>query len=300
MPILTAGSAPSPTATIDEITVILGDIILPGNRANATPDEYGVTWGLVDITGWFEQPESTGQAGQRAADHGAWIDTAYFASRVIEIEGKLHAPSIGEALRALRRVESVIPLSTPDTLLVTSVDGTLHADVRQHGSLLPDKANLAFGRLSFSLSLIAPDPRRYASEETTASTSLPSTSGGMALPLTLPLTIGATIAAGVLSVTNDGNMSTRPTFTVAGPVAAGATITHRGTGKVLRIPDGVPAGRKLTIDTDRRRALLDGTAARVVTGTWFEYAPGVNEVAFSAPTYNASALLISTHRSAWR
>jgi hypothetical protein len=94
-------------------------------------------------------------------------------------------------------------------------------------------------------------------------------------------------------------MATHPTFTVVGP-SPRFSITHRATGRTLSFAEPVAVGRSLTIDTDRRTALLDGTASRVVTGTWFDYEPGVNEVAFSAPTYDSSALLVSTHRSAWR
>jgi hypothetical protein len=38
----------------------------------------------------------------------------------------------------------------------------------------------------------------------------------------------------------------------------------------------------------------------VMTGTWFDYEPGTNEVAFAAATYDPDALLVSEHRSAWR
>lgn len=294
MPILTpAGAVVTPTGTSlgAAVSVTLGAVTL------GVTDDYGVRWILQDVKGWSDPPSSTGEVPQRAADHGGWASPAYYAPRVIEIEGSLVADSWAIASDALTRLWAAIPLQATDWLYVTEGSRTLCALVRQDGDPLVERQG---GWARFSLSLEAPDPRRYDANETTANTGLPATTGGMALPLALPLTIGATIAAGVLSVTNDGNMGTRPTFTVAGPVAAGATITHRGTGKVLRIPDGVPAGRKLTIDTDRRRALLDGTAARVVTGTWFEYAPGVNEVAFSAPSYNSGALLTSTHRSAWR
>jgi hypothetical protein len=151
----------------------------------------------------------------------------------------------------------------------------------------------------FSIALTAPDPRRYAVGITRAETGLPSTSGGLSLPVSLPVSIGATVTSGVLSATNDGNMGTRPTLAVYGPVAPFA-LTHRGTGQTLRFHESVPAGRFLLLDTDRRRALLDGTAGRRVTGSWFEYGPGINEVAFTAATYDPDARLVSEHRSAWR
>src|SRR5207237_3774320 len=142
------------------------------------------------------------------------------------------------------------------------------------------------GWARFSISLVAADPRRYDSALTIQTTGLPRTTGGLTLGgtgLTLNgtgLKVGATVTAGVLSAYNFGNMPTRPVFTIQGPCPA-FSLTHRGSGRTLRVADPVAAGRSLVIDTDRRRAVLDGTAARTVTGTWFEYAPGNNDVAFS-------------------
>jgi hypothetical protein len=297
MPILT----PSPTYAITG-TGIPGTILHDGQVSigaitfGAT-DDYGVEWILESLKGWDDPPASTGGTQQRAADHGLWTSTAYYSGRTIEVEGSLLASSWAGASEALDRLWGAIPISALDWLYVAEGARTLCAKVRQDSDPLVERNT---GWAKFSLSLIAPDPRRYDVNETTASTGLPTTTGGLALPLTLPLTIGATTTAGVLTVTNAGNMATRPTFTVDGPVPAGASITHRSSGKTLRIPDGVPSGRTLTIDTDKRTALLDGTAARVVTGTWFEYDPGSNDVAFSAPSYNSTALLTSVSRSAWR
>jgi hypothetical protein len=279
-----------PGATLHDGQLSLGAITL------GTTDDYGVEWILEELKGWDDLPPSTGNTEQRAADHGGWSSDAYYAPRVVEITGWLIADGWAGASLALDRLWGAVPLQAADWMYVAEGARTLCAMVRQEQDPLVDRTA---GWAKFSLSLSADDPRRYSSDETTLSTGLPSTTGGLSLPLSLPLTINATTTSGVLSVTNAGNMPTRPTFTIAGPVSA-ASITHRSSGKTLRIPDGVPSGRTLTIDTDRRLALLDGTAPRVVTGSWFEYEPGTNEVAFSASAYNSSALLTSAHRSAWR
>lgn len=271
--------------------VALGDVTL------GATDEYGVEWFLEALVGWFDSPGSTGATEQRASDHGGWLSPAFYTPRVIGIEGTLLAGSWANASLALDRLMGAVPLTVPATMYVAeSDDRTLQADVRQEGDPLVTRLD---GWARFSLSLLAPDPRRYSTELTTAQTGLPVTTGGLSLPLTLPLTVGATVASGVLTVTNAGNMSARPTFTVYGPSPA-FSITHLGTGKTLRFADPIAAGRTLTIDTDKRRALLDGTASRVVTGTWFDYAPGVNQVAFASATYDPAALLVSQSRSAWR
>ncbi len=151
----------------------------------------------------------------------------------------------------------------------------------------------------FSLSLLAPDPRKYAVDVTSAETALPSSAGGLSLPLSLPVSVGATVTAGVLTVTNRGNTAAPAVLTVVGPCPP-FTITRRGSGESLRFTEALPAGRTLVIDTYRNRALLDGTALRVLSGSWFNLAPGVNEIAFSASSYDPAARLRIESRSAWR
>jgi hypothetical protein len=285
------GGTGTPGAVLHDGQLVLGDIML------GTTDELGVEWILESLTGWDDSVESTGETEQRASDHGGWNSPAYYASRLVEIEGSLLASSWPAATAALTRLMGAIPLSTPDTLYVADSDAlVLQADVRQSGDPLVTRKG---GWARFSLSLIAADPRRYSTGWTEAYTGLPTTSGGLSLPLTLPLSVGAVSTNGTLQAFNAGNMATRPTFTVQGPCPA-FTITHLGSGKSLRFAEAIAAGRSLVIDTDKRLALLDGTARRVVSGTWFDYEPGNNEVSFSAATYDSAALLVSSHRSAWR
>lgn len=280
----------APGTLLHDGQLVLGDIML------GATDDHGVEWVLERLSGWDDPAPTTGQTEQRASAHGGWHGPAFYAPRVVEVEGSLIASTWEDASSALDRLWSALPLSTPDWLLVAENARTLQTQVRQEGDPLVERLR---GWARFSLSLIAADPRRYAVDEAAASTGLPVTSGGFSLPIALPLTIGATTTAGVLTVTNEGNMPAPWTATLTGPVPAGSSITHRGTGKTLRIPHAVVAGRTLMIDSDRRRALLDGTAARVVTGTWFDLEPGVNEIAFSAPSYDAGALLSMSYRSAY-
>jgi hypothetical protein len=286
----TVDGSGSPGALLHAGQLLLGEITL------GAVDDYGVEWILERLDGW-DTPPTTGAVEQRVADHGGWLSAAHYAPRVIEIRGSLIADTWDAASRALDRLASAVPLSSLSTLYVAETERVLQAAVRQEGDPLTERSG---GWAQFSLSLIAPDPRRYSPEVVTLETGLPSTSGGLSLPLTLPLTVGATVTSSVLTATNAGNMGTRPTLTVRGPTAPGTTITHRGTGQVLTIPDAVPVNRTLVLDTGRKTALLDGTATRRVRGAWFEYAKDDNEIAFASPVYDASARLVSEHRHAWR
>lgn len=260
-------------------------------------DALGTRIWLSTLKGWDEGVASTGNVEQRAADDGGWPDQAYRAPRVVELGLTLVGPDFLTVSKSINAIESGLPLNALGTLVVDDHGLQLQANVRKSGDLVADRKA---AKAAVSLSLIAPDPRRYATNTVTASTGLPVTTGGLVLPLVLPLSLAATMSSGVLSVTNDGNADALPVFTITGPCPAGATITHRGTGASLRFTEAIGAGHTLTIDTASRTAVLDGTASRTVIGTWFSYSPGVNEIGFSASSYDAGALLTSTHRSAWR
>lgn len=280
----------TPGAVLHDGLVTLGGVTF------GTTDEFGVEWILESLKGWSDAPPTTGASEQRVADHGGWYNSAYYTPRDIELEGSLIASDWAGASQALDRLAAATPLNTPDWLYVDEGYRVLQAQVRQDGDPLSERRG---GWARINLSLEAADPRRYSSIETNASTGLPQTSGGLSLPITLPLTIGATVSSGRLTVTNEGNFGTRPTFTVWGPCPA-FSITHIGTGRRLASAEAVPDGRALVLDADRKVALLDGTALRVVTGSWFDLEPGVNEIGFSAAAYDPAARLDVTFRSAWR
>jgi len=260
-------------------------------------DTLGTRVYLSTLKGWDEGVSSTGTVEQRAADDGGWPDQAYRAPRLVEMELELIGSDFKTVSRSINAIEAGLPLNGLGTLTVDNHGDVLQAAVRKSGDLVTSQKG---AKGTASLSLIAPDPRRYDVDEITASTGLPVTTGGLILPLVLPLSLSATMSAGVLTAVNAGNAETLPVFTITGPCPAGATITHRPTGAFLRFSEAIGAGHTLTIDTVSRTAVLDGTASRTVIGTWFSYAPGANEVAFSASAYDSGALLTSTHRSAWR
>lgn len=289
-PVTTSFGPGEPGTILHDGQLMLGDVML------GATDEHGVEWILESLKGWSDAPPSTGSTEQRVADHGGWNSAAYYGPRVVEVEGSLIASDWTGASLAIDRLMSAIPLSDTDWLYVDEGARQLQALVRQEGDPMVERRG---GWARFSVSLIAADPRRYGVDEVTASTGLPETTGGLSLPVSLPISIGATVSSGRVSVTNEGNMSTRPTFVIAGPCPA-FSITHVGSGRRLASFEAVPDGRSLVLDADRRLALLDGTALRVVTGTWFDLEPGVNEVAFTAAAYDPAARLDVTFRSAWR
>lgn len=301
MPILVGGQ-PNPEAFRDyggppgmvidtDLVATLGAVTL------GVVDNRGVWVHLSGLDGWWQSVGSTAQVSQRAGDNGGFSTVPYFKPRDIALTIEPRGLDFDHVTPTLEAILAALPLR-PTTLMVSKADVALQATVQLDGDPVVTRQGY---QAKITADLIAPDPRRYSVDTATASTGLPQTSGGLSLPLVLPLSVGAVAASGALTVTNDGNTDTNPTLTVAGPCPP-FTIANRTTGAILRFADAISSGRALVIDTDRGLTLLDGTATRTVTGTplrAFTYAPGDNEIAFSAASYDAGALLTSTHRHAY-
>jgi hypothetical protein len=181
---------------------------------------------------------------------------------------------------------------------VSTGEGTVPeqtALVRQHEKPV---INRVASRGDFSLSLLAPDPRKYDSTSRSVSLVLPVLTGGIAPPLTPPLTITGSTSTSQATLVNDGNVLTYPTLVIVGPCPP-ATIVNLTTGEARRVLDPVPAGQSLIIDELNGTATVQGQARRVL-GTPVGLRPGVNEIAFSADGYEADAQLLISYRSAWK
>lgn len=293
---------PSPAAEAVTQQWESGDeLITIGDWSMTVVDEYGVDWLFETLDGWFNG-YTTPDPGvtPRAADTGGWAGDAWAGPRIVHIGGRIKAPTWDDATLALARMQSQIPISGLATMAIYTGGGavpSMQAQVRQAADT---QIGLRVGGYAkFSIAVIAPDPRRYGVDEHTVSTGLPVTTGGLSLPLSLPLSIGATVASGRVTVVNDGNTDTPPVLEVAGPCPP-CSITHLTSGRTLKVPETIPAGRTLIIDTDRRTALLDGVAERVVTGTWWRLDAGSQEIGFNASSYDAGAQLTIRYRHAWR
>lgn len=268
---------------------------LPGG----TRDEFGVDWGLTTLDGWFDGWEGSGPVEQRTNADGAWIGPQYASGRVIQVGGTIEAGTWDGVTKAWDRLLGQVPFRPLGTLRVSTGEGAVPeqtALIQQHQK--PILSNRFKGRAEFSLSLLAPDPRKYDASSRSASLVLPVLTGGIAPPLTPPLTVTGSSARSQVTLVNDGNVTTYPTLILAGPCPP-ARIVNLTTGEAMRVVDPVPAGQTLVIDVLNNSA-TNGGQFRSVLGSWWGLAPGVNEVAFWADGYDAAAQLSISYRSAWK
>lgn len=268
---------------------------LPGGTADA----FGVDWGLTKLDGWFDGWEGSGAIDQKARADGAWVSPQYASGRIIHVGGDIKAPSWDAATQAWDRLLGEFPFRQLASMNVSTGEGVvpeMTTLVRQHEK--PILSNRFKGRAEFSLSVIAPDPRKYDANSRSVSLVLPASSGGIAPPLTPPFTIAGSTSTSQATLTNDGTVETYPTLTITGPCPP-ARIINLTTSEAIRVVDAVPAGQTLVIDVLNGTAVTGGQSRRVL-GSWWGLVPGVNEVAFSADSYDAGAGLSLSYRSAWK
>src|SRR5659263_156395 len=149
----------------------------------------------------------------------------------------------------------------------------------------------------WSIQVVADDPRKF-STPITASTSLPSSSGGLTIPYTIPYSINAVQNSGQVSIFNPGNETGPVVMRLDGP-CVGPVITHIGSG--LRLTFAASAtlglGEFWDIDMEGQSVLAQGQATRaqfITSRQWSGLEPGNNTFAFTAASYSAGALLTVT------
>lgn len=285
----------TPSTDIDGLQATLGTLRL------GAVDSAGVAWFLQGLEGW-DSPEVRAELQDRESDHGSWASPVYFGSRPITLSGTIEAPDRASLQSAMDALYSAATLS--DTTLTVWEAVPKQATVRRSGKVL---AQYVSNRVAtFSILMTAADPRRYGITLQSGTTGLPVTTGGLSFPVTFPITFSATTVAGQINAINLGTMDTRPVLTVAGPVVAPsiAALYSDGSVKQLIYSQDLQSGDQLVIDTDAHTVVLNGGVSRrrflTIPAGWPTIpAGGSVNYQFQSGTYNASAMLTATWRSAW-
>jgi len=290
----------TPSTDIDGLQATLGSLRL------GAVDSSGVAWFLQDAEGW-DSPDVRSEYTERESDHGAWASPVYFGGRPITLTGTIEAQSRAALQGAAEQLYAAASLS--DTTLTVWEDTPKQATVRRSGKILLKYVSDRVA--TYSVIVTAADPRRYSTVLQTGTTALPSTTGGLTFPITFPIAFSATTVSGQINATNTGSMDTRPVLTIAGPVTAPvvSALYADGTVRQLIYSLDLGAGDVLVIDTDARTVILNGSTSRrrfmTVSGGWPTIPAAVNGTPttvayqFQSSTYNASAMLTATWRSAW-
>jgi hypothetical protein len=259
------------------------------------PDTNGISWLWQKIDGW-DSPPVSGQVTQRADDQGGWPTAQYYAPRTMTVTVTASAPT--QALRDLARaqLQQIIPVN--DLALMTyNEPQAKQAYVRRSGQIVETPPTLA--DVTFACVIVAPDPRKYSTQQKTATGYFQSSNYGITVPFTVPFTLPAQPLAGSVQCTNNGTFETRPVITINGPVSSPA-ITNTATGQTVSWNGLVlNAGDQLVVDMDAKQPLLNGALRQAdFTSAWWVLNPGSSTIQLSGVTPGGASVNVAW-RDAW-
>jgi len=253
----------------------------------------GVKWTTQSVEGWGGTGSSIAVANKpRSA--GAWAGNGYAQPRHLSIGGLVRGPTEDAVSAAFDRLNEAVGFE--DTLLtITEGARSRWCNVRRTDEVL--RSDLSPTVAKWSIQVVALDPRKLGAP-ITASTRLPSSSGGLTIPYTIPYTINSTQVTGQVSLFNPGNETGPVTMRIDGPVT-GPVVTHIGSGLRLVFAASMTlgAGEWIDIDHEAHTVLAQGTTTRaqyVTSRQWSGLESGQNTWSFTAATYSAGALLTVT------
>jgi len=217
------------------------------------------------------------------------------------IQGLIIVPDAGGLVAAADSLSAAVALDPFQVLI--SEQGTIRNTTAQRQDII-QIAYLTDKIARYSIQIVAKDPLKYG-DLVTATTVLPSSTGGRTYPAPYPITYTGVSNTGVVRVTNAGNTQAPVWLRIDGPVPAGGwTVTHVGKKASLSFASSLAlaAGEFVTVDMGKREILAQGQSARagyVTSRGWFSLDPGPNDIAFSAANYSSTALLTVTTKPSW-
>lgn len=275
-----------------------------------TSDPDGVEWIVEQDEGWDSAPAPRLSMMDRVTGHGSYDNDAFLEPRTIVLNGYLIAPTRTAADGAVRRLAAVGTSGARSVLTVTEPDRTLTSQVRL--ARRTEVSRRSSTCVAFQLSLIAADPRKYATDLHQLTTGAASPAPGGVLwggpagttgiqwngpaETTGVVWQSGSGATGILSLINAGSMPAPLEFVItdyAGDITD-PTITDLSTGRVISYRGIVPAGASLVIDTETGSVLLNGSnrGPLLSRDEWFSIpAYSQIEIEFSATNSSSASLL---------
>lgn len=266
----------------------------------------GTPFLIAQIDGLLDLPEVRSADKVRLRRNGLTAGDDFTGGRAITVTlevAQTGTTSFNDAVDQLARLTAPGGPERPLVLQIPGVAGGgkrwVYCKPRRRS--LPIGREFFYGLTAATVEFFSTDPRIFAADQGSASTTLATAGAGLTFPATFPVTFGAAAIGGLLSVTNAGSFATSPTIRIDGPVS-NPRIENVTAGRTLAFDITLDAGDYLLVDTEQRTVMLNGTTSRynalASASVWFELEPGTSEVRFSAPLTSAATMLM-TWRSAW-
>lgn len=264
-------------------------------------DANGVAWVLKGLKGW-DGPPAVGQVIQRSADHGGWPSAGFYGPRLMTLSVEAKAPTQALRDQAAEQLVQAVPVSDLATFVYNEPQPK-QVYCRQNGSanITMDKPTLV--DVVFSIPLVAPDMRKYATVPFSGTATLPApVINPLTLPVSLPAGFPGSVPAIDSAVTclNAGTFETRPVITVSGPITSPQVI-NAVTGQAITFTGlSLAATDQLVIYTDARQSFLNNSfQAADTSSAWWVLEPGTTQVYLAGGNFAGGATITVSYSSAW-
>jgi len=275
---------------LSSTTIALGSGVVLG-----TVDANGTMWRIKQdgFTGWGE-PASTLSPIQKPRQQGAWAGDSFNTPRGMTVSGTIRAKT--PALLNLAIEQLLTAVTNAAFIMTVTESGTARwVTARKSGETLTPKVTNVLA--SFSIQVASLDSRKFGTA-LSGSTFLPSSSGGVTVPLAVPFSINSSVVSGQVTLNNPGNEIGTVRLRIDGPTV-GPQITHLGSALPLVFASSLTlgVGEWLTVDMERHSAMANDQSSRngyILSRGWSGFDPGPNTWAFTASGYNAASKLTVT------
>lgn len=293
-----------PGTILGGITAVLDDSAGSGTVITfGAADSARVAWRYFNLAGW-DSADLGEDAQKRTGADGMWDAPNYYGGRTITFDGLIEAPDAASLQAAKDQLAQALPARGRLVTFTVNTPTPTRVYARRSGRLmLADQTDTV---ADVSVSMLAPDPRRLADDELSASAAVGALPGGLAFPLALPAVFpAADTSASYFDVVNAGDYEAPVVVRIVGP-GRGLGIANLTTGQSLTYAGDLATGDALVVDTGAGTAVLNGTTYRppapgsTVTAR-FLLPPGTSHMQFvgSRTVPDVTPLLTMTWRSAW-
>ncbi|MFG2046130.1 hypothetical protein ACGFIW_01700 [Micromonospora sp. NPDC048935] len=265
----------------------------------------GTVYSLQTFNPWTRTTRAD-QSGERAWGDGSWSGAEWAEQAVVPIVVLTQAETVDGWQAAHQALLAAFAPRSDDVEMRWRFGSTEYMMRGRPRMVEPEIGLIGLGMAMTRAAFVGLDSTVYSGVEHSVTLGLPSTSGGLTVPITVPFTIGAVVTSGRQTITNAGKKPTGLLLRVDGPVVEPrvSLLTSAGTG-IVRVWVTLTAGQWLDIDTAARTVYINGTVSRrgltSVEGIGWPVLPGGEsaELAFDASSYDSSALLTARWRDAY-
>jgi hypothetical protein len=233
--------------------IVLGDFVFN------TIDEFGVTWVITDISGWWQHPEPDMPDIPRGFGDGSYDVKGRYQARIVTLTGTFLAPTPDLVEAARDRLIMATDLVYKGAWLKTGTDGKRSSFMRLSGA--PEIETVtARGRTDFSIGLKAADPIKYSWNDQEPD--------GYNI-VEIPAKNRVSGTTGIENILNRGTVAVPVQIEIQGPITAPAYILvnkDTATEKLLAVVSGL-RGRLTSSIVNKQLAYNENSLVDILTLT---------------------------------